>query len=114
VPLGGPDFGYAGEPGPLFEAARLTSLMDDGFISLDERSPADFIARRGQLGVLGAPQGNGPGRRVCQLSSGRRGADTPVRSEPRNEYVPGAGLRAASGTALGRPASGSVFAGHTW
>ena len=41
--------GYAGEPGPLFEAAGLTSLMDDGFISLDERSAADFIARCGQL-----------------------------------------------------------------
>jgi catalase len=36
--------GYAGEPGPLFEAAGLTSLMDDGFISLDEQSAADFIS----------------------------------------------------------------------
>src|SRR5205814_7956929 len=35
--------GYAGEPGPLFEAAGLASLMDDGFISLDEHSAADFI-----------------------------------------------------------------------
>jgi hypothetical protein len=57
VPLGGPDFGYAGEPGPLFEAARLTSLMDDGFISLDERSPADFIARCGQLGFWARHEG---------------------------------------------------------
>ena len=41
--------GYAGEPGPLFEAAGLTSLMDDGFISLDEHSPAEFLARCAQL-----------------------------------------------------------------
>jgi catalase len=41
--------GYAGEPGPLFEAAGLTSLMDDGFISLDENSAADFVSRCGQL-----------------------------------------------------------------
>jgi catalase len=41
--------GYAGEPEPLFEAAGLTSLMDDGFVSLDEHSPADFISRCGQL-----------------------------------------------------------------
>jgi catalase len=36
--------GYAGEPKPLFEAAGLTSLMDDCFISLDEHSAADFIS----------------------------------------------------------------------
>ena len=41
--------GYAGEPGPLFEAAGLTSLMDGGFVSLDEHSAADFISRCGQL-----------------------------------------------------------------
>jgi catalase len=41
--------GYAGEPGPLFEAAGLTPLMDDGFISLDEHSAADFISRCAQL-----------------------------------------------------------------
>ena len=37
--------GYAGELGPLFEAAGLTSLIDDGFISLDDRSAADFFTR---------------------------------------------------------------------
>ena len=41
--------GYAGEPGPLFEAAGLASLMDDGFVSLDEHSAADFISRCAQL-----------------------------------------------------------------
>jgi catalase len=41
--------GYAGEPGPLFEAAGLTSLMDDGFVSLDDRSAADFVARCAEL-----------------------------------------------------------------
>jgi catalase len=41
--------GYAGDPGPLFDAAGLTSLMDDGFISLEEHSAADFIARCAQL-----------------------------------------------------------------
>ena len=41
--------GYAGEPGPLFEATGLTSLMDDGFVSLDEHSAADFVSRCGQL-----------------------------------------------------------------
>jgi catalase len=37
--------GYAGDPGPLFEAAGLSSLIDDGFVSLDEHSPAEFISR---------------------------------------------------------------------
>ena len=41
--------GYAGEPGALFEATGLTSLMDDGFVSLDEHSAADFVSRCGQL-----------------------------------------------------------------
>jgi catalase len=41
--------GYAGDPGPLFDAAGLTGLMDDGFISLEEHSAADFIARCAQL-----------------------------------------------------------------
>jgi catalase len=40
--------GYGGDPGPLFEAAGVSQLMDDGFISLEERSPAEFIARCGQ------------------------------------------------------------------
>ena len=41
--------GYGGDAAPLFEAAGLTSLMDDGFISLDEHSAADFISRCAQL-----------------------------------------------------------------
>jgi catalase len=41
--------GYAGEPEPLFEAAGLVSLMDDGFISLNENSATDFVSRCGQL-----------------------------------------------------------------
>jgi len=42
--------GYAGEAGLLLEAAGLTSsLMDDGFISLQEHSAADFIARCADL-----------------------------------------------------------------
>ena len=41
--------GYAGEPGPLFEATGLTSLMDDDFVSLDELSAANFVSRCGQL-----------------------------------------------------------------
>jgi len=41
--------GYAGDAAPLFEAAGLSSLMDDGFISLDERSAADFISRCAKL-----------------------------------------------------------------
>jgi catalase len=41
--------GYAGDPGPLFEAAGLSSLLDDGFISLAEQSPADFISRCAEL-----------------------------------------------------------------
>ena len=41
--------GSAGHPGPLFEAAGLSSLMDDGFISLDEQSAADFVSRCAEL-----------------------------------------------------------------
>jgi catalase len=41
--------GYAGDPGPLFEAAGLTGLMDDGFISLEEHSAAEFISRCARL-----------------------------------------------------------------
>ena len=41
--------GHAGDAAPLFEAAGLSSLMDDGFINLDEHSAADFITRCGQL-----------------------------------------------------------------
>jgi catalase len=36
---------YAADAAPLFEAAGLTSVMDDGFISLEEHSAADFISR---------------------------------------------------------------------
>ena len=36
--------GYAGDAAPLFGGAGLTSLIDDGFISLNEHSAADFIS----------------------------------------------------------------------
>jgi catalase len=41
--------GYAADAFPLFEAAGLGTAMDDGFISLDEHSAADFIARCAEL-----------------------------------------------------------------
>ena len=41
--------GTRGDPGPLFEATGLASLMDDGFISLDEHSAADFKTRCADL-----------------------------------------------------------------
>jgi catalase len=41
--------GYAGDPSPLFEATGLSGLMDDGFISLEEHSAADFISRCAEL-----------------------------------------------------------------
>jgi catalase len=41
--------GYNGDALPLFEASGLTSLMDDGFVSLDDRSPGDFLAQCEQL-----------------------------------------------------------------
>lgn len=41
--------GYAGDAAPLFEAGGLSGLMDDGFISLDEHSAADFISRCAKL-----------------------------------------------------------------
>jgi catalase len=37
--------GYAGDAAPLFEAAGLSRLMDDGFISLDQTAAAEFISR---------------------------------------------------------------------
>jgi catalase len=41
--------GYAGDPAPLFEAAGLNGQADDGFISLEEHSAADFIAQCAKL-----------------------------------------------------------------
>ena len=41
--------GYTGDASPLFEAAGLGGLTDDGFISLDEHSAADFISRCAKL-----------------------------------------------------------------
>jgi catalase len=41
--------GYTGDVRPLFEAAGVISLIDDGFIALDESSPEDFIAKCGKL-----------------------------------------------------------------
>jgi catalase len=41
--------GYAGDPTPLFVAAGVGGLMDDGFVNLDEQPAADFIARCAEL-----------------------------------------------------------------
>jgi catalase len=41
--------GYTGDAQPLFDASGLTSLIDGGFISLDDRSAADFLSQCGQL-----------------------------------------------------------------
>ena len=41
--------GYAGDAAPLFDAAALTPLMDDGFANLDRLSAADFLSRCAQL-----------------------------------------------------------------
>ena len=41
--------GYTGDASSLFEAAGLGGLTDDGFVSLDEHSAADFISRCARL-----------------------------------------------------------------
>ena len=41
--------GYAGGAAPLFEAAGLSHLVDDGFISFDDTTAAEFIARCAKL-----------------------------------------------------------------
>ena len=41
--------GYTGDAALLFEAAGLSRLMDDGFISLDETAAAQFISRCARL-----------------------------------------------------------------
>jgi hypothetical protein len=41
--------GYTGDASPLFEAAGLSGPTDDGFVSLDEHSAADFISRCAKL-----------------------------------------------------------------
>jgi catalase len=41
--------GFTGDASPLFEAAGLGGLADDGFISLDEHSAAGFISRCARL-----------------------------------------------------------------
>ena len=41
--------GYAGDAAPLFEAAGLASLIDDGFADLGRLSAADFLSRCAQL-----------------------------------------------------------------
>ena len=41
--------GYTDDTSPLFEAAGLGGLTDDGFVSLDKQSAADFISRCAKL-----------------------------------------------------------------
>jgi catalase len=41
--------GYTSDAAPLFEAAGLSRLMDDGFINLDETAVAEFISRCARL-----------------------------------------------------------------
>ncbi|HLH59985.1 MAG TPA: catalase [Streptosporangiaceae bacterium] len=41
--------GYTGDAHPLFEASGLASLMDDGFVSLDDHDPAEFITQCAKL-----------------------------------------------------------------
>jgi catalase len=41
--------GFTGDSAPLFEAAGLASLLDDGFADLGQLSAADFLSRCAQL-----------------------------------------------------------------
>ncbi len=41
--------GYTADVLPLFQACGLADPLDDGFIALDQSSPADFLARCAQL-----------------------------------------------------------------
>jgi catalase len=41
--------GYTDDAAPLFEAAGLSRLMDDGFVSLEETAAAEFITRCAEL-----------------------------------------------------------------
>jgi catalase len=41
--------GYTDDASPLFEAAGLDGQTDDGFVSLDQQSAADFISRCAKL-----------------------------------------------------------------
>ena len=41
--------GYAGDPTPLFVAAGVGGLMDEGFVNLDEHQAAGFITRCAEL-----------------------------------------------------------------
>jgi catalase len=41
--------GYTGGAAPLFEAAGLSRLIDDGFVSLDQTAAAEFVSRCAEL-----------------------------------------------------------------
>jgi catalase len=41
--------GYTSEAAALFEASGVSRLMDEGFISLDDHSPGEFLAQCGKL-----------------------------------------------------------------
>ena len=63
--------GHMGAAAPLFEAAGLSRLMDDGFVSLDQTAAAEFISRCAQLRFW--PRPAPPGRRSGSLMAGEQG-----------------------------------------
>jgi catalase len=63
--------GYTGDASPLFEAAGLGGLTDDGFVSLDEHSAADFLARCAQLRFWPRQAGIAQRAGTAKTSAGR-------------------------------------------
>jgi catalase len=60
--------GFTGDAAPLFEAAGLAGLLDDGFADLGQLSAADFLSRC-SASVLAAPgQPDREGRRRTGLN----------------------------------------------
>jgi catalase len=87
--------GYAGEPEPLFESAGLASLMDDGFISLNEHSATDFVSRCGQLRFWARQEG---------MVKGGRGRGLAVAGQGPESFGPYSRARAGSWPAGRNPA----------
>jgi catalase len=82
--------GYTGDASPLFETAGLTSLMDDGFVSLDEHSAADFISRCAELRFW-PRQASIAQRAGMAKASGGQGRQAPDRKAhaERQDHQPG-------------------------